>query len=445
MSYTDAEMMMATQIAYLNSNGRNRNVGDMVDSVLSQYGTYDRNTGTYVMKEGVSGMQKAQFETAQNILNLSEQNNVTSWRNWTVVDSCNRENTSGFYGCLIDTGDGNAIVGCRGSESYDVYQGVMDWGAADVGRLNNPETFQQADATAYMQKLYEEYGDRYDKFGFTGHSLGGSLATHSAITAPEGMQDKIDRVVSYDGPGFSNEYLEKNREKIERIRDKIQHYEYSWVGSLLNQPDGIDNRVIQATDDKYEKGVLTPQLWRHATYNVIFDKDGNVIDGDRGVLQRLVGPMSIIFENSPIFLQLIYADQFVSSVLMAYIISVGEQVGKKMEELVKEIAEKANELYNSYLSLSVSGDYEIHPGEISHLTNDLNEVQKRMKRIAEEVDSIKRTLPYDSGSAVLFKARLGWTANALESQGEKAGKIAKTVDRGLVKYHNGDRLTAELF
>ena len=120
MSYTDAEMLMATQIAYLDFDGdgrQSKNIGGMVDHILRLYGTYDSTTGTYKMKRGVSGSGKAQFETAVNIITLSERHHVDSWRSWTVVDSCNRQAETGYYGCLIDTGHGGAIVGCRGSES----------------------------------------------------------------------------------------------------------------------------------------------------------------------------------------------------------------------------------------------------------------------------------------------------------------------------------------
>lgn len=458
MSYTDAEMLMASQIAYMNANTAKpvHNVGELVDYYLNRFGTYDANTGIYTLKADVSGVSKSQFETAQNILRLSEQNNVQSWRHWNVVSTCDKEDTSGFYGCLIDTGDGNAIVGCRGSESYDANQVVKDWVIADVGRLNNELTAQQADATAYMEKLYRQYGDKYDSFSFTGHSLGGSLATHSAITAPEGMQDKIDKVISYDGPGFSEEYLEKHGDLIERIKEKLHHYEYSWVGSLLYQPDGIDNRVIKASDDKDSDSIITSQLWRHATYNVEFDADGNVIPGERGVLQNIFGPESKVIESFPAwlwgFLARNYPAVFVSmieAVIIAlgagYVISVGEQIGKKLEEVVQDIKEKANELYNNYLSFVVSGDYEIHTGELCHIISNLEDAQHQIARIADEVDEVKRSLPYDSASAYYFKNSLFWTSQAISSEGKKAGKMAKAVDKALVKYNRGDQKVAEDF
>ena len=452
MSYTDAEMMMATQIAYLDvkGNGRNsstKNMGDIVDAVLQKYGTYDRTTGTYTMKEGVTGGAKAQFETAQNILTLSKQNNVVSWRHWKVVDSCNNQNSSGYYGCLIDTGDGNAIIGCRGSESYDD-QTFKDWGMADLGRLNNEQTAQQADAAAYMNYLYREYGNDYEQYSFTGHSLGGSLATHAAITAPEGMQDRIDTVISFDGPGFSNEYLAKHAKQIERVRDKLNHYEYSWVGTLLLQPQGIRNMVIKAHDDNSTTDIFSifkAQLFRHATNNVEFDKNGNIMPGEQGVLQKLMGPVSIAMELMPEELLPMFLIPYVMTGLGAYFISVADQIKQQFDEIVQNVKQKTNDLFQSYMNFVVSGDYEVCTSDICALTESLETIQQRLNGIAGEVEEIKQSLPYDSTSAMYYKNALGLQAMMLKSEGKTAKKVADVLDKAVVKYNQGDQKVAALF
>lgn len=448
MSYTDAEMLMATQVAYLNVNGNGRdmheNVGDLVDAVLKEYGDYNASTGTYTIKEGVDGIYKQQFETAQNIVNLSEQNNTVSWRHWTIVDACDREDTSGYYSCLIDTGDGDAIIGTRGSESYNSDQVMKDWVIADALRMNNELTDQQADATRYMEYLYQKYGDRYDHFNLTGHSLGGSLSMHSAISAPEGMQDKIDQVISFDGPGFSDEYLRKHKEGLQRVRDKLAHYEYSWVGSLLNQPKGIHNRIVKAHDDQETDDVFRSQLFRHHTRNVEFDADGNVQDGERGTLQSLMSVITKIQENIPWLWQIEHFNLFLCSILAAYVFSVGDQILQKLDEVVESVKEKANELYTSYLSLVVSGNYEIHTSEVCRMMDGLESAQIRMDRIADQVREIKRDLPYDSLSAFYYKSLLGNISNGIESEGKKADKISRVIDNAVRKYNQGDQKVSSI-
>lgn len=449
MSYSDVEMVIATQIAYLNINGNdssvNQNVGEAVNYILNKYGTYDSSTGSYTLKEGIQGADAAQFETAQRILTLSEQNNVTSWQNWTVVDCCDHNSGSGFYGCLIDTGNGDAIVGCRGSESYDTEQKIKDWVIADVGRLNNPLTLQQADATRYMEKLYAKYGDSYDSFSFTGHSLGGSLATHAAITAPKGMQDKTDTVISFDGPGFSDEYLKAHALEISRVRDKLHHYEYSWVGGLLYQPPGIDNRVVKAHDDTKQNSEIMNQAWRHDTVNIEFDENGNVMPGERGELQKICNPISKVIEAIPwgmnMFLFGIPA-RMLGITLISFLYSMREQVEQQLEQVVHTLVEKANELYDAYLSMVVSGEYEIRTGEVSRMADSLETLQRRMNRIAESIRDVRRNLPYDSASAFYYKNVLGMNTVTLESEGKKAAKLADVANRAVGRYNGGDQRVA---
>lgn len=449
MSYTDAEMLIATQIAYLNVNANNReaqNVEDIVQDILRRNGTYDSSTGQYIMNEGISGVEKAQFETAQNILYLSEKNNVVSWRHWSVIEPCN-DVESGYYGCLIDTGDGNAIVGCRGSESCTNEQKWKDWVVADVGRLNNPLTQQQAVATEYINRIYKKYGQTYSAFSLTGHSLGGSLATHSAISAPEGMQDKIDRVISFDGPGFSDEYLQKFANQIQRIKDKTYHYEYSWVGALLFQPDGIHNQVIKAHDDEVEDGVLLSQLVRHHTRNVELDENGNVIEGKRGVLQDTLYIASKYIESMPAdwYWFIMMLPSYLSLLLSSYEVSIMDQILQNIEETVKKMFDKASEMYHDFLSAFISGEYEIQTAYLSSMSDDLESGNRQLTKIADEIKQIKSSISYDSLSAFYYKHLLGNISNAILSEGRKAEKISKKVDEALLQYNKGDQHVEGIF
>lgn len=451
MSYTDAEMMLVTQIAYLDVDLSDRsgkkNVGDVVEAVLKKYGTYDAATGTYVAKADLKdGVAKAQFETAQNIMELAEKNNVVSWRNWEVVDVCNNNDKSGFYGCMIDTGGGDAIIACRGSESSSTQQTILDWGLADAGRLNNPETIQQSDATAYMARLYEKYGDKYDKFSITGHSLGGSLAMHSAFSAPPEMQDKIDKVISFDGPGFSDEYLAVHKDGINRIKDKVYHYEYSFVGALLTQPKGIHNRVIKAHNDKEVSNIFKTHLFRHHTRNIEFDQNGNVIDGERDFLQTTWGNITKRMDNGNSFVTtMLFFKFYAFAIFEMYLASVYINGIQEMSQIVAKIQNKANELYQNFISLLVSGEYTINVSSIGSIADNLAGVTQTFERISGEIAEISRTLPYDSVSAYYYKHRLRTLSVQLVLEGRKASKMSSVVDQAAGRYNNGDQKVTGLF
>ena len=60
---------------------------------------------------------------------------------------------------------------------------------------------------------------KYPTVYFTGHSLGGNLATHTTIAMAqegrnEGLWENIKGCVNFDGPGFSEAYLIEHDEKI---------------------------------------------------------------------------------------------------------------------------------------------------------------------------------------------------------------------------------------
>jgi hypothetical protein len=437
--------MMATQVAYLNFNGdghhTDENVSDMVERILTTYGTYDESQGIYVVKDGISAEAKAQFDTALNILTLSEQNHVGSWKEWKIVDACDQNETTGFYGCLIDTGDGDAIVGFRGSESYDATQVAADWGLADVGLVNNVCTIQQYSATEYMKYLYKKYGDSYDGFTLTGHSLGGNLAEHALITAPDEMIAKIERAVSYDGPGFSDEYLLFHAAEIFRTQGKLYHYEWSWVGSLLFQPPGTCDKTIKAHNDDTVDGDLNSMLHRHATYNVEFDENGNVQPGERGILQILLDPASKALE--------IRLDDtayvFIILSLASFLYAHREEILNNLQENIQMIKDKANELYTDFAAWRVSGEYEVNLGQFSQLQQDLNKMNKELNSIAELLETSRKNLPYDSVAANYYKNNLLFLTYEIQSEAKKAVKISNVVNQAASKYSRADQKVSESF
>ena len=153
--------------------------------------------------------------------------------NWRVVGVGDDQNASGMYGCMIDDGRGDAIIAFRGSESDQILE---DWGGADFGLMNNTETWQQAQAEEFTRRMYEEFGNQYDNYVFTGHSLGGNLAIDAAIDAPEGMRDRISQVVGLDSPGFSDEYWVTHADRIREMEGRISHYQWSGVGAIFETP-----------------------------------------------------------------------------------------------------------------------------------------------------------------------------------------------------------------
>ncbi|OCA87673.1 hypothetical protein A8F94_07405 [Bacillus sp. FJAT-27225] len=211
--------------------------------------------------------------------------------NWNVIKTHdrNREGESGLYATVIETPKG-IIVSFRGSEPFSEFQNVeQDWIGADAALISGELTAQQKDVELFLQELKNEgFFDKYDNITFAGHSLGGNLAEHATFMAAKlEVIDKIDRTISYDGPGFANEYLERNNQFIQEATSKVQmeHVEQSLVGGILQSVPGIEYF--------YSELCGTGPV-QHGTENVVFDGDGNIVKKENGrtFLSHIVAPFT---------------------------------------------------------------------------------------------------------------------------------------------------------
>lgn len=89
----------------------------------------------------------------------------------------------------------------------------------------------QKEAYDYIESL------NYDKITVIGHSKGGNKAMYAAIRS-----DKVTRCVSFDGQGFSREFMGKYSDRIADRAGIIKNYSLStdFVHILLNQIPGSD-------------------------------------------------------------------------------------------------------------------------------------------------------------------------------------------------------------
>lgn len=415
-TYTDAEMLLATQIAYLNCDtvDSNATLDQIIDSMVRQYGGRD----------DLDSKEKKQWEVVQHIRHMMAEYGLEHAGQWRIVSTDNHR-SSGMYGCLIDTADGNAIIGFRGSESYNAEQAVKDWGIADLGLLNNQgETEQQKEAERYMREIAEQYGDKYDHFGVTGHSLGGNLATHATLTAPDSINDKLE-CVSFDGPGFSDEYIKKHEDDIARNADKITHYQWSFVGGLLVPIPGAQDIVIRANNPE---GYIDP-FTRHDTNCVVLDEDGNVIPGPREEVATALHITSLIAElidSSPIT---------VAVPVITLLVCLAGALGR---DLVQNAVEKVKRFWRDTFGHSVRGEYEIEPAALVRGAKQYDQKSMRLDAIADEVRSIERSLQYDSMSGAYIKSKLWGISNSVHTDGKNARKIEDALYKVQELYYDTD-------
>ncbi|NLN04685.1 MAG: DUF2974 domain-containing protein [Clostridiaceae bacterium] len=203
--------------------------------------------------------------------------------------------SSGFYGCLIELDENRIVCALRGSEPMsEIRHRIADWVFADLMLLNSEITFQQKECENFARQIaYSKYIHRYNSMAVAGHSLGGNLACHFAIISYKyGLDDRIETCANFDGPGFSNEYLnkEEHREGIERMNARMFNYTWSFIGALLN-PVG---EVVYVKANWEGKNFVTV----HRLDNIVLDGD-YVSPGKIGKVEKYIGDLSRKVDNAP--------------------------------------------------------------------------------------------------------------------------------------------------
>ena len=257
--YTDKDMQVVTQLAYINfeqllndykdtNNGECPTIGKLIDN------NYDAIYKQYMEKviDGEDGTMKGERKAAAEEFLESLKESDSKYRDWKIVDVNDNNSENGFYALTIETDADSAVIGFRGSESIND-QVKYDWALADFGLLNSISTAQQASAAEYMEYINNKFN--YSDYVTSGHSLGGNLSSHAVLTAPDDMN--VVKGYSFDGPCNSDEYLERYRDQIEKNGDKITHFQWSVVGGLLNMIPNSDCKQVLADCEYYPKNILS--------------------------------------------------------------------------------------------------------------------------------------------------------------------------------------------
>lgn len=114
------------------------------------------------------------------------------------------------------------------------------------------------------------------EFIVAGHSKGGNLAVYAAMKCPQQTRDRITKIYSFDGPGFTKEALADGA--FDKIEDKICKLvpQSSIVGMLLQNQE--DYHVVECAS----VGIL-----QHNPFNWIVDGDDFVYRDDIRQMYRV--------------------------------------------------------------------------------------------------------------------------------------------------------------
>lgn len=410
MSCSDDQMIIASQIAYYDFD---------INAV---------NAGIYTVREllemEIESGNASDMEKAQRILNLINENSRTeACGNWVIRSVRNDQHGSGMYACLLDMGNEQAMIAFRGSESDTLENVVKDWVVSDFGLLNSVLTPQQMAAEKYVRDIYRQYGDEFTSFDLTGHSLGGNLAEHATITAPDGMREKIGRCVNMDGPGYSNLYMEVHAEDIEKSKHIIDHYQWSWCGSLLNPIPGSNYQTVYANEPE-DGGVIKKYFWKHDTKNVTtFDKNGNMLPAPRDLVTMAISS---------------FAQSLDMSLFTMVSLLMPELMFNRLDRLKDELETlwRQWEIYRN--SWNADMEFEVSWNRVALEMEQIQNISEKLQVYSEAVANIQKQLPFRSAVTGYVKYRLWNETNKIQNYSNKAAQYAEAGENCARQYQTSE-------
>ena len=153
-----------------------------------------------------------------------------------------------FAAVEIDTSDGTSFISFRGTDDT-----IIGW--KEDFNLSYMTVPSENEAALYLKDVTE---GREETVRIGGHSKGGHLAIYAAMTADPEISSRIEKVYSFDGPGFNHEAMES--EKFKSVQPKIIKIipETSIIGRLLE--NSTEPVVVKST----ELGIMQhdPKSWQ---------------------------------------------------------------------------------------------------------------------------------------------------------------------------------------
>ncbi len=153
-----------------------------------------------------------------------------------------------FAAVEIDTSDGTSFISFRGTDDT-----IIGW--KEDFNLSYMTVPSENEAALYLKDVTE---GREETVRIGGHSKGGHLAIYAAMTADPEISSRIEKVYSFDGPGFNHEAMES--EKFRSVQPKIIKIipETSIIGRLL------ENSTAPVVVKSTELGIMQhdPKSWQ---------------------------------------------------------------------------------------------------------------------------------------------------------------------------------------
>lgn len=253
------ELVLLDNLIYLDWDvDEDEELKDLIDNLLED-GELDRIINK--TKNCLVSMCKSEW-----IKILKQIQNKPNLQDLKIIDLVNHK--SGMrVACFVDSQD-NCTVVFRGTATS------KEWDDNGQGAYEY-DTTEQKYALSYINSL------NFDKIVVTGHSKGGNKAQYVTILSP-----KILNCVSVNGQGFSNEFINKYKDNIEKNKNKIVaiNSKYDYVNCLFNGIAGEMHYI----KTKFQ---VNPLFYHKA--NILLDDNGDLRqESNRGIFSKIINDFS---------------------------------------------------------------------------------------------------------------------------------------------------------
>ncbi len=253
-SLSTEQLLLLNNLMYLNSPSVAGRGGDPRTS-------YDGRTVGELIND--ININKVENDTISNSEWRSMINQIKSdptLMNMQIVKPEYDASTGDKHCVFVEPNSNEAVVTFKGT-------GANEWkDNFTAGNDGDPDcmSVQQERALEYLDSLNLE---QYDSVTTTGHSKGGNKAKLCAL-----MNGEVDSCVSFDGQGFSDNFIEKYTDQIAANQHKIQNHnaDYDYVNLLLNDVGETTYYEVFDADNFVEN---------HSP-DAMFNKDGKLVAVD---------------------------------------------------------------------------------------------------------------------------------------------------------------------
>ena len=116
----------------------------------------------------------------------------------------------------------------------------------------------QIEALEYLKRISRRFF--WKKLYLGGHSKGGNVAIFAAIHASDGIQEKIQAVYNYDGPGIRKDLVDQDTGPVQ-VLEKIHSFvpQESVIGRLFEHREGL-TIVLSTAKNLYQHDIYSWQV-----------------------------------------------------------------------------------------------------------------------------------------------------------------------------------------